>query len=132
MRKIPPLLRFLAAAALFYTALFSAARIAFWLYFDNPNDPLPGNELLEAFYIGAKFDLRVALVVLLPIFLVGWIRLFSPLYSRFGAWLWTLYLTLATIVLLLFYATDFGHYAYLASRIDISILRFLDNADISF
>jgi len=132
MRKIPPLLRFLAVAVLFYTALFSAARIAFWLNFDNPNDPLPGGELLQALYIGMKFDLRIALLALLPIFLLGWIRIFSPISSRFGAWLWTLYLTLATIALLLFYATDFGHFAYLATRIDISILRFLENADISF
>lgn len=132
MRKIPPLLRFLATAVLFYVVLFSAARIAFWLYFDNPNDPLGSSDLLQALYIGLKFDLRIALLVLLPIFLVGWLRLLSPLHSRFGAWLWTLYLTLATVALLLFYATDFGHFAYLATRIDISILRFLDNADISF
>ncbi|HEY0635725.1 MAG TPA: sulfatase-like hydrolase/transferase, partial [Gammaproteobacteria bacterium] len=132
MRKIPPLLRFLATAVLFYVALFSAARIAFWLYFDNPNDPLSSSDLLQALYIGLKFDLRIALLVLLPLLLLGWLPFLSPLRSRFGARLWTGYLTLATLALLLFYATDFGHFAYLATRIDISILRFLDNADISF
>ncbi|HEY0635910.1 MAG TPA: sulfatase-like hydrolase/transferase [Gammaproteobacteria bacterium] len=132
MRKIPPLLRFLATAVLFYVVLFSAARIAFWLYFDNPNDPLGSGDLLQALYIGLKFDLRIALLLVLPLFLVGWLRFLSPLYSRFGSWLWSGYLTLATVLLLLFYATDFGHFAYLATRIDISILRFLDNAAISF
>lgn len=132
MRKIPPLLRFLAIAVLFYVILFSAARIAFWLYFDNPNDPLGSSDLLHALYVGMKFDLRIALMVLLPLFLLGGWRLLSPLHSRFGAVLWRVYLTLATLALLSFYATDFGHFAYLATRIDISILRFLDNADISF
>lgn len=132
MRKIPPLLRFLAVAVFFYTALFSTARIAFWLYFDNPNDPLSSGDLLRALYIGLKFDLRIALLVLLPLFLLGWLRFLSPLYSRFGNRLWSGYLTLATIALLLFYATDFGHFAYLATRVDMSVLRFLDNAAISF
>ena len=35
------------------------------------------------------------------------------------------------VVLLLFQSIDLGHYSYLGRRIDVSVLRFLDNPQIS-
>ncbi len=129
--RIPPLARFTAAIVLAYVLLFSAARVVFWLTFDSPNDPFSGMELWQAFYIGMKFDLRLALLTVLPMLMLGWIRYIHPIESDLGMKLWRGYLLLATLLLLLFYLLDFGHYAYLHTRVDNSVLRFFGNPLIS-
>ncbi len=129
--RIPPLVRFTAAIALVYVLLFSTARIAFWLTFDNAGDPFGGMELWQALYIGMKFDLRLALLVLLPLLLLGWIPTIHPIETDLGLKLWRGYLLLATLALILFYLLDFGHYAYLHTRVDNSVLRFFADPLIS-
>lgn len=131
MYKIPRLPRFLALATLLFVLAFGALRLGFWFYFDAHNDPLPGNELLTALYLGLKFDLRLALLILLPLFLLAWLPWLSPFRFRALRLFWVGYLALAGMATLLFYMVDFGHYAYLQTRIDASALRFLKNLDIS-
>lgn len=131
MIHIPRLTRFLAVTALFYIVAFSLMRLAFWGYFNNPADPLTASTLLKALFIGFKFDVRLTLFIILPIFLLGWIRAISPLYSTFGKVFWSAYIILATAGVLLFYSLDFGHYSYLNIRVDSTVLRFLDNPLIS-
>ena len=106
-------------------------RLIFWLRFNDPADPIPAQDLLWAFYLGLKFDLRIAIYCVIPLLLLGWIKALHPVYSRFGRRLWLGYSTLALFVLLLFYATDFGHYAYLQQRLNATALRFLENLQIS-
>ncbi len=180
LSRIPPITRFLAVVTLAFTTLFFILRIAFWLAFDNPATPLDTVSLLQAFSVGLRFDLRLALLVLLPLILLAWpelpLRLASgiarllrrvlrpvgllrteqtltarllgsliampdrlharlhalhPLEGNIGRHLARGYLLLAALLLLLFYIGDFGHYAYLQTRIDASVLRFLDNPLIS-
>jgi len=131
MNRIPRLTRFLGLTLLVYVVAFSAARLAFWLLYDNPNDPLGSADLLKALYIGLKFDLRLALLLILPMLLLGWVKQLSPFDSAFGRRLWLSYLVLATVGAVLFYVTDFGHYAYLHVRVDSTVLRFLSNPLIS-
>ncbi len=189
MNRIPRLIRFLAVAALLYVAVFTLMRVGFWLAFRSPADPLPLATLLQSFYIGFKFDLRLALLILLPILLTGvatpttpgralkfwgkylliialiaiihfsfkgfpsigyllgkWPRILpvlilppllaalaylSPMRTRFWRGFWLGYLMLATLVVIAFYVFDFGHYAYLNTRIDSTVLRFLENPLIS-
>jgi phosphoglycerol transferase MdoB-like AlkP superfamily enzyme len=131
MIRLPRLTRLAALMVLFYTLAFSAARLVFWRLFDNPNDPLLGGDLLQALYLGFKFDLRLGLLIVLPLLLLGWLRPLSPFEGRLGRSLWLGYLLLATIIAVLFYVTDFGHFAYLHTRLDSSALRFLANPLIS-
>jgi phosphoglycerol transferase MdoB-like AlkP superfamily enzyme len=131
MNRIPRLTRFLSLIVLCYVAAFSAARLAFWLLYDNPNDPLGSIDLLHALYLGLKFDLRLALLIVLPVFAIGWLRWFSPLDSTLGRRLWLGYFILTTLAVVMFYVTDFGHYAYLHVRVDSTVLRFLTNPLIS-
>ena len=131
IHRIPPLIRFYLAVTLFYLTLFSTARLAFWLVFDNPHDPLGFSELVPALYVGLKFDLRLTLLLLAPLLLLGWIKWIHPLFSLVGRRLWGGYLGLVTLVAVGFYVTDFGHYAYLLSRLDSTALRFLSNPLIS-
>ncbi len=131
MNRLPRLLRFSLLIVVIYTLALSAARLVFWRLFDNPSDPLGAADLLQALYLGIKFDLRLALLLVLPLLLIGWLRPLSPFENRFAQGMWLGYLLLATIAIVMFYVTDFGHFAYLHMRVDATALRFLDNPLIS-
>ena len=87
--------------------------------------------LLKAFFIGIKFDLRLAVLLCFPHMILSlfpyvnisnsiWIKQLSKFYNY-----------IITLILLLFYSIDFGHYSYLARRVDVSALGYLENPDIS-
>lgn len=109
----------------------TALRLAFYLKFDKPLDPITRADALQAFYLGLKYDLRVSLIVLLPLLLLGGWRPLHPVYSTFGRRLWFGYTALVLILMALLFATDFGHYAYLEQRLNATALRFLENPWIS-
>lgn len=132
MRSAPRLTRFLALAALGGTAILLLLRVIFYFWFDSATDPAPFQDVLKAFYLGTKFDLRLVLLILLPLALVGWIKWLSPFHFRGLRLLWSAYLAIASAAVLVFYVFDFGYYAYLKLRIDQTILRFLEDAAISF
>ncbi|MFA5529986.1 MAG: LTA synthase family protein [Thiohalomonadaceae bacterium] len=132
MHRIPRLPRFLLVASLAGVTLLSLLRLAFFLAYNNAADPIPAADLVQAFYLGLKFDLRVVLVLLLPLALLGWLPPLNPFVRPWARVFWSAYLTLAALAVGFFHVVDFGHYAYLATRVDNTVLRFLDNADISF
>jgi phosphoglycerol transferase MdoB-like AlkP superfamily enzyme len=118
-------LRFLALDVLLLVAVFTGLRAAFWWVFQDPSDSPEGGALLQAFYLGLKFDLRLALLVHLPFAVLGFWRPFDPFRSPRArrAWLWWFGGTCAC--LLFAYGVDFGHYGYLETRVDASVLRYL-------
>jgi hypothetical protein len=107
-------------------------RLIFWGIFNVPQDALPISVLLKSFYIGFKFDLRLTLLIYLPVLLLAWIKPVDIFRTAFGRWLWTVYLTAVNSMVLLFYFLDLGHYEYLQIRVDATVLRFLYNAKESF
>ncbi len=125
--SIPRLFKLIIAVTILTLVILFAMRLAFWLIFHNPADPVPSNDLLYAFYLGTKFDLRLTLYVLLPLFLLGWIKWFSPFTNKYTHHFWLTYLVLAASGVLMIYLLDFGHYAYLNKRVDATVLRFLSN-----
>jgi phosphoglycerol transferase MdoB-like AlkP superfamily enzyme len=125
MRLLPPSIQFVALGVLVSLALFTLLRIAFWWTFRDGAGDLGGGELLHAFYLGLKFDLRLSLLLGLPALLLCWIPPLHAVRSRWGRGLWTGYWLLALLGVLLVYAIDFGHYAYLRSRMDSTLVRFL-------
>lgn len=131
LQRIPRLIRFLILLTIAYIAVYSAARLAFWLFFDNPNDPLAWDDLLRALYLGLKFDLRLTLLIILPIFLLGWMKCLSPFEGGFGRKLWLSYSLLTVLGSAAFYIADFGHYGYLTVRLDSTALSYLSNPLIS-
>ncbi len=131
MERIPSLSRFLILVVLFCLGLFSLLRVGFWLYFDSVGNPAPAGELLTAFYLGLKFDLRFTLVLLFPLFVLGGLPWLNPFRYRAAKVFWVAYLTLTGAATLLFYMVDFGHYAYLETRVDSTALGFLRDLDIS-
>jgi phosphoglycerol transferase MdoB-like AlkP superfamily enzyme len=118
-------LRFLALDVLLFVAAFAGLRAAFWWVFQNPSDAADGGALLEAFYLGFKFDLRLALLVHLPFAVLGLWRPFDPFRSPRARRVWLWWFGGAAAFLLFAYGVDFGHYGYLETRVDASVLRYL-------
>jgi phosphoglycerol transferase MdoB-like AlkP superfamily enzyme len=129
--KLPPFLQMFFTLLASVTALFFLLHIIFYFIFEPKELPLSTGDLATALWLGFRFDLRVAIALLLPLFFVGWIPWISPLRSKLFLYLWTIIITLGFSVLALIYAVDFGHYSYLALRIDFSAMRFLEDAAIS-
>ncbi len=130
MNKIPPLLRFTGALAVVWLAGLTLLRAGVWLAFDEPSDPLPAGDLLRAFYLGAKFDLRLVLIILLPLLVLGPWRRLHPLRGAAAAW-WRRWLTAAMTVVLFTWFVHYGFYSYLHRPLDATVLRFFDNPLIS-
>jgi len=131
--NIPRLLRFAFAVIVINVLIFSVFRVAFWAYFNSPTDPLDFSTLATAFFIGFKYDLRLTLLILLPLLLFAWIRYVSPFksaeetVSRRSKHFWIAYLVVAFALVLIIYITHFAYYAYLHVPLDATILRFFAN-----
>jgi len=131
LQKIPRLLRFLFFVTVLNVAVFFILRLAFWLIFSNPADPAPAGHTLNAFYLGSKYDLQLSIAMITPVFLLAWIGQLSPFQSKLMRHVWVIYLSTSMLAMLFVYGFDFGHYAYLNRRLDATVLRFLENFNIS-
>ena len=87
--------------------------------------------LLQTLGIGLRFDLRLALLLMLPLALLAWLPRWNLLRVPALRWLARGYLLLVLGAVGLVYIVDFGHYAYLGVRINATVLRYLDDAQIS-
>ncbi|MGH7287683.1 MAG: LTA synthase family protein, partial [Myxococcota bacterium] len=116
---------FLGLNVLVSLLVFTALRVVFWTTFRNPADELTTATLLQAFGLGFKFDLRLALLLNLPLALLGLLPAANPFRSRSARRFWVGYFGATSVLVLLFYAVDLGHYGYLESRVDASVLRYL-------
>src|SRR5258708_12962321 len=114
--RLPALARFLLALIAIDLVVFTAFRGAFWAAFHEALANASRADLLKALYLGFKFDLRLALLLCLPLALLGWIAPFNPARRRAPRIPWLGVLPLAHCVVLLPYFVDFAHYAYLRVR----------------
>jgi len=123
--RLPPLARFLLALVAINLVVFAAFRVAFWVAFRETLAGASSADLLKAFYLGSKFDLRLALLLLLPLAVLGWIPLFDPARRRGARTGWLVYLALAQCVLLFLYFVDFGHYDWVRVRLNATLIDHL-------
>ena len=123
--RLPGLARFILALTAINLVVFAALRVVFWAAFQEALANASWADLLKALYLGFKFDLRLALLLCLPLALLGWIALFDPARRRAARIAWLAYLALAQCVVLLAYFVDFGHYAYVRVRLNASFLDHL-------
>ena len=126
-------LRYLTALTALLFALFVGFRAIFYFAFsDLPGNPsVPAGQIADAWGIGLRFDLRLAILVVLPLAALAFLPWFNLARSSWARRLGRLYLVVALVALVLFYIVDFGHYAYLADRINVTALRFLEDTAIS-
>ena len=123
-------LHYLAGLTALLFVLFAALRMLFLLGF-SAVDSLSDPDVLPTLGIGLRFDLRLALLLMLPVGIL--LALPKLRLARFRAVRWLLrgYLLLVVAALGLLYIVDFGHYAYLGVRLNATVLRFAGDAQIS-
>lgn len=98
-------------------ALLTALRIAFFFAF-RPQ-VLLRSDIVHAFYLGLKFDARLAALIVFPMLLMRRRRTVVA------------YAIAALAVVLILYAADFGSYAYIHQRLNLGELEFSAAAVIS-
>ena len=110
--------------------VFTLMRGIFLFVFRAALVPQSYPELWETFYVGAKFDMRLACALAIPLGLYFTVCAFwhKAQFLRKGmAWL---YGVLEAVVLLVYFL-DFAHYSYISMRINYSILKYAENPLIS-
>jgi hypothetical protein len=126
-------LQYTAGVVALLLLIFVALRAVFYFGFSEVGQtvhPDPGT-LFQTLYIGVKFDLRLAILLSLPVFLLTWLPRYNVATSPAMRGLARFYIAIALLVTLLFYIGDFGHYAYLGIRLNSTAMRFFDDASIS-
>ncbi|WP_103308256.1 MULTISPECIES: LTA synthase family protein [unclassified Pseudomonas] len=122
-------LRYGAGSIALVFALLAALRLVFVLGFSGLALNTPA--LLETLGIGLRFDLRLTVLILLPLAVLAWLPRWNLTTLPILRWLARGYLLIALAVVGLVYIIDFGHYAYLGVRINATVLRYLQDAQIS-
>ena len=126
-------LQYMAGVVALFFLIFVALRAIFYFGFSEVGQtvhPDPAT-LFETLYIGVKFDLRLAILLSLPVFLLTWVPRYNVSRSPGIRRLARIYIAVALLVTLLFYIIDFGHYAYLGTRLNSTVMRFFDDLSIS-
>lgn len=131
MHNIPRLFRYILITTGINLLIFFILRFGLYWYFQNPSDPIPASELFQAFYLGLKFDLRLSLLMTLPLFLLGGIQFLSPFEYNSRRRFWLFIQTSIFSFVLFAYFINYAYFSYLNKPIDASVLRFLKNFSIS-
>ncbi len=131
MLKKIPLIHFYLRTILISLVFFSLFRLTYWITFKDASNPIPFNELVTAFYLGLKFDLRLILIIILPLFFIAWIKPFNPVSNKLARKVWLSYLSIAFAITVFYYFGSFINYSYLHKPLDASVLRFAENFSIS-
>ncbi len=110
---------------------FGVMRLVFWRLF-RPPSPVPGAVLRRAFLTGFRFDVRLALVMNLPAFLLCVLPGINPFLSPVSRAVLVGYCVAIQVAVLCVYLVDFGHYGYLETRLNRTALGYLRNLGTSF
>lgn len=124
--------QYLAGLLVIWMTMLVVLRAIFYFGFSEVGDTLhpPFETLAQVLYVGMKFDLRLSLLILIPVALASLLP-WNITNSALARHLSQIYLGVCVVICLLFYVFDFGHYAYLGIRINSTILRFFDDFRIS-
>ena len=105
---------------LFFLAVMTLMRLGFYLAFKNPNQ----ETVLDAFFMGFRFDARIVAIPSLIIWILSCIPFLNPFKNKAAASWWNVVYIVLALLLLIFYTADFGHFAYLRQRLNASILNY--------
>ena len=126
-----PRTRYVIATVLVYLLLGSVMRAVFYATFHAGAQGGGADGIAHAFYVGAKFDLRLALLLALPFLAFSRVRILDPARTPAARNFWAGHAAIVGLSYLGIHAADFGHYGYLDVRLDAASLRFLSNPLIS-
>ena len=128
--RIPKTIQWIIQLFLIFLSIFTGFRLLTLFFFKPAN--LEIYSLFSSFWLGLQYDLRWIALVLLPIACISLFPKFSPFYSERCKKGWAIYLAVVTLLLLFFFGADFGHFAYVSTRLNASALNFAEDAIISF
>lgn len=128
--KVPKTIQWVIKLFFIFLLIFTIFRISTFFAF-KPDDVIL-NDVWSCFALGLRFDIRWISILLLPIILVSFIPNFSPYSSVTAKRAWIVYLAICTFLLLFFFGADYGHFAYVSTRLNASALNFAEDAKISF
>jgi len=119
-------LKFIFGSVLSFLGLFVFFRLFFVVLFFGEMDGT-GAELIRALWVGVRFDLRLAVFIIVPVGLFFMIPFMNPMRSVISRQMVNIYLRTVAVLVTLFYAFDMAHYGYLNHRIDVSAFKLLEN-----
>lgn len=128
MLKFSPRVLVFLRFILFHWIIFFLMRLAFFFLFSGAAGELELASILKAFYLGAKFDLRAVMWLLLPMLALSWLPLINLRKNRK---FWTGFYAIASFFWFSLFFVDFGYFAYLNTRVNSSLITFLYNAKTS-
>ena len=131
MKRIPPLIRFTAWIFLVNFFVFALFRLCFLLYFIPSDVALFSKDILSSLVLGLKFDARLAALIILPLFLLSAIPGLRLLRSKRARVFWLIYLVLSLLAAITAYCVDFGAYSYIHTRLNATLLMYLDTPEIA-
>ena len=88
-------------------------------------------DAMPSFMLGQQYDLRWISLILLPIFLLGINRAFTPFYSGRNRRIWTWYFAAVIFIVFFFFIADLVSFSYNQTRIDAGAMNFVEDPGIS-
>ncbi|RYY90925.1 MAG: LTA synthase family protein [Chitinophagaceae bacterium] len=119
--RIPRPIKWSIYIGTIFLVLFTLFRFLFYLRFKPVEEGFPG----AAFWMGFKFDARVAVVVAALSLLLTAIPALRPWRQQQARRFWVPFLVVLTFVVLFLYIVDYYHYDYLQQRLNGASLSLL-------
>jgi phosphoglycerol transferase MdoB-like AlkP superfamily enzyme len=127
--KIPRYIQWLILTGLVFLISMTVLRLVLALVFAGN---VSFSSLLPSFILGLRFDVRIVSILCMILFLIGSVKALHPLQTKWGSKISFILLGIFSLIFCFFYLLDFAHYAYLAQRLNGSLINYLDDAKISF
>lgn len=124
--KLPGRVKLLFFVVVVNLTIYTVFRVIFWLEFSPTAPDVSGGGVLKAFYIGFKFDLRLSLMIVLPMLFLGWVPKLDFMRSQTAAKIWSFYLVLTALFCSFVYGVDFGWYGWEHTRLTAAVFEYLD------
>ncbi|MCU0394294.1 MAG: hypothetical protein MUF29_00175, partial [Chitinophagaceae bacterium] len=127
--KVPKTIQWVVKLFFIFLLVFTLFRVSTYLAFKPEEIRL--QEVLPSFVLGMRFDIRWISLLLIPMVVGSLVPGWSPYSSDATRRIWVIYLATATFLLMFFFGADYGHFAYVSTRLNASALNFYEDAKIS-
>ncbi|NIM99168.1 MAG: sulfatase-like hydrolase/transferase [candidate division Zixibacteria bacterium] len=117
-RRLPRRIRFGLVVIGLNVLLLTLFRVVFWLVFRSAAPEPSSSDFIWALYLGFRFDLRLSLLIFLPVLALSWIPGLNFVRSRIAKSIWLIYFVAIAAFLILTCFVDLAHYDYLHDRLN--------------
>lgn len=123
-----PKLKFLYSFIIFQIVLYTLYRILFLLFFKTEAPEGSGSSILDAIFLGMRFDIRLAMFAILPALLF----VNFPVNPIVRAKVINFFYFFVFLIFNATYVLDAGYFSYLKVRVNSTAIQFLKDPLISF